>query len=70
MTLSLIVPNAQQLAKSENKLLAKSLKWAKDLLEERDRLHRIAKMSGIETAGKWRCLSKARNTPDGFVFSA
>lgn len=47
--LSIIVPNAQGLSKSENKLLDRSLAYAKHLVEERARLLQIAETSGVKT---------------------
>lgn len=47
--LSMIVPDAQGLSKSENKLLDRSLAYAKRLIEERARLLQIAETSGVET---------------------
>lgn len=48
LSLSNIVPHAEGLAKSENKLLAMSLEWAKELINERELLHQIAEISGVD----------------------
>lgn len=45
--LAIIVPDSQGMAKSENKLLARSLAYARHLAAERERLIKIAEISRV-----------------------